>query len=484
MTATLDRHATPQPLPIDVPSTTGRAAERRNWLDPTLVALVVVAAVTRLWSLGAQKLNYDESFTAMAGRRPLGNLLTYLTAHDSHPPLDYLLRAPLGRAGVSEFWFRFPSAICSIAAVALLAVWLRPRGRVAVIATGLFALSAFQIAHGRDARMYAELEVLGVGIAMVTEHWLRRPARHHAPLLGVLVLIGLYTHVSMLLLAVGLVAVAGLRRDRDAWWWRGAVVAAVALWAATWGPHFVVQARGGHSSWIPATTFDTLTAAVARSVTYDLRYVLIVLAAVVAGAVVMMRRDRCLARVWLALFVVPVAVGGVAGLGLPVVLDRTFTLMSWAPVLAIAFLFEAVLRRQRLAGIALLIASAFVVVPSAAWAIGARSGPSGPITALDARIRPGDVVAVRPASKAPEMLWSLAIRKHLASHPVTVSGLDRTFSLRLGNARPTGRTWYLNWSIRRWPDLANPGTTSCAAPWRSGGLRITCISGATITAGR
>ncbi|MEP6625547.1 MAG: hypothetical protein ABJC79_13965, partial [Acidimicrobiia bacterium] len=450
MSLTLDRRTAAPPAEENPPVAPTRTAPSRWSNDAALVMLVALGAGFRLWSLGAQKLNYDESFTAMAGRRPFGDLLAYLTAHDSHPPLDYLLRAPLARAGVNEFWFRFPSAVCSIAALVMLALWLRPRGRIAVIATGLFALSAFQIAHGRDARMYAELEVLGVGIAILTDHWLRRPARYHAPLLGALVLVGLYTHISMFLLALGLLAAAGLRRDRNAWRWRGAIVGASAIWAVTWGPHFVVQAQGGHSSWIPATTFDTLTTAIARAVSYDLRYVLIVVAAVVVGAVVIVRRDRHLARAWVALFAVPVVAGGIAGLGFPVVLDRTFTLMAWAPAVALAFLFDAVLRRQRLAGLALVAATAVLVVaPSAAWAVGARSGPTDPLTALDARIRPGDVIAVRPASKQPEMLWSLAVRNQRASRPVVVSGLTRAFSIRLGTAPPTGRTWYLDWSVRR-----------------------------------
>lgn len=88
------------------------------WL---LAALVCGGAVLRLWGLGRYQLNFDESFTAMAGRLPLGDMLAFLRHHDSHPPLDYLLRAPLARAGVSEFMFRLPSAVCSIGALGLFA---------------------------------------------------------------------------------------------------------------------------------------------------------------------------------------------------------------------------------------------------------------------------------------------------------------------------------------------------------------------------
>ena len=83
-----------------------------------LVALVTVGAVFRLWGLGANRLNYDEAFTAMAGRLPVGSLFPFLRTHDSHPPLDYLLHLPLARLGVSAFWFRLPGVVCSVAALA------------------------------------------------------------------------------------------------------------------------------------------------------------------------------------------------------------------------------------------------------------------------------------------------------------------------------------------------------------------------------
>ena len=170
----------------------------------------------------------------------------------------------------------------------------------------------------------------------------------------------------------------------------------------------------------------------------------------------------------------PIAIAALAGLAEPVVLDRTFTLMAWAPVVAIAFLVEAVLRRRHLLGVTAVAATAFVVVPGATWSLTARRGPSDPLTALDRRIRPGDVVAVRPASKAPEMQWSLAVRNGLAGRPVQVAGLPKTFALRLGTGPATGRTWYLDWRTRRWPMPAAP--TSCGPAWRSGGVHVGCLT--------
>ncbi len=63
---------------------------------PTAIGLgllVVVGAVLRFWGLGASRLNYDESFTAMAGRLPIGSLFNLPPA----PRLAPTARLPAAR---------------------------------------------------------------------------------------------------------------------------------------------------------------------------------------------------------------------------------------------------------------------------------------------------------------------------------------------------------------------------------------------------
>ena len=43
-----------------------------------LAFVVVAGAVLRFWGLGANRLNYDDAFTTMAGRLPIGDLFAYL----------------------------------------------------------------------------------------------------------------------------------------------------------------------------------------------------------------------------------------------------------------------------------------------------------------------------------------------------------------------------------------------------------------------
>jgi hypothetical protein len=428
--------------------------------------------VLRLWGLGAHRLDYDEAFTAMAGRMPLGDLFAYLRSQDSHPPLDYLLRAPLARAGVNEFVFRLPSVVLSVGALALFAWWMRRYGLAGVIATALLAVSDFELTLGRTARMYAELELIGVLGAVLADTWLRRPRRWHTPALGALVLAGLLTHVEMCLLAVGLLAVAGLRRDRDAWLWRAAVVAGGAGWALLWGSSFLMQARTGHSNWIPRTTITGIVHTFGSVVTNRPELHLVALVAVAAGGVLLWRRDRRLARVFVCCSVVPAGLAAAAGTVAPVLIDRTLTVAAWGPFLAIGFLVEWLGRRSRLQAAVAIAVLASVMIPSAVHGLVAPSTPDTALRHVASAARSGDVVATRPGGKLAELTWSVGVRGRLPYHNVPVRGLGNTRGLVLARGAATGRIWLLDWSPRRVP-LGHHHL--CARPWSHGSARVVCL---------
>lgn len=432
----------------------------------------MAGAVARLWALGANQLNFDESFTAMAGRLPIGSLFAYLRANDSHPPLDYLLHAPLGRLGVSELVFRLPSAACSIAALALFAWWMRERGRVGVLATALMAVSAFQVLHGRNARMYAELELAGVGVAVLTDAWLRAPRRWHARVLGVLVFIGLLTHVSMILLAIGLCALPGRRTDREAWRWRGAIGVAGLGWLVLWGPSFLVQAQGGHSSWIPRTTVEGVVDTVGRLTTGQSAGALSVFSAVVFGGVLLWTRWPRLGTVWGACFAVPLVLATLGGIVAPVLLDRTLTLGAWAPLLALAVVVDRLLTRSRVLGVVATMLLVAIMIPTTVGVVTTRTGADHLLSELARRARPGDVVAVRGAGKVPEVAWSIGVRGAGSWRTVPVPRIADVAGIALLGGTPTGRVWLLDWSSRlRQAD----GYERCAPDQHFGVSRILCL---------
>jgi hypothetical protein len=441
-----------------------------SWILPALVAVGVGLRVWRVFSNG---LTFDESFTAMAGRRSLGDLLDYLRHNDSHPPLDYLLRAPLARAGASDFWLRSPSLLFSCAALALLAWWMRGRGWYGVIATALMAASGFQVVYGGEARMYALLQLLGVAMAMVTERWLRGPRPWHVHVIGGLVLVALFDHVSGVLAAAGLLAVAGFRRDRDAWRWRAALAAAGAVWAAVWGLALVDQLHGHWAGWIPRTTPWTFATTVARQFTLVEQSAPLVLAMVVAGGVLVCRSDRVVGRLWLCCGALPFALAAVIGLFSSFLFDRTLTLASWAPLLAVAALLDAARVRWDLLGRALVpLVLLFVLAATATFLVEKRWDYDLSVERLEQVARPGDVIAVRPARYGILVDWRIGVRGDRHTRPVALGGITDVDALLVTGGAPNGRIWLLTPGGSR---TAFRGYERCAPRWTDDVTEILCL---------
>jgi hypothetical protein len=137
-------------------------------------------------------------------------------AHDSTRRSTHLLHLP-SALGVSAFWFRMPGVLCSIAAWGCCAWWMRSR-RV-----GCWPPRSWR-AHVRDRprprgactrSSSRRCRGGGAGVRVVAG-----TAPAHAYLPGILVLLGLLTHVSMFLVGAGLLALPGRRRDCEAWRWR------------------------------------------------------------------------------------------------------------------------------------------------------------------------------------------------------------------------------------------------------------------------
>ena len=280
-----------------------------------------------------------------------------------------------------------------------------------MIATALMAVSTFQVLYGGEARMYALLQLLGVAIAVVTEQWLRAPRRWHAA-------------VRRRAAARRAVRprVGRADRGRSARGGRSPArpgrvdVARRArrcrcVWAAVWGLVLVDQLHGQWASWIPHTTPWTFATTVSRQVTLAEAVAPFVLAAVIGGGVVLCRRDRVLGRMWLALGVLPFALAAVIGVFASFLFDRTLTLASWAPLMAIAFLLDAGRRRWRTAGTAIVVTVMLIVtLASCTFLLEKRWDYDLSVERLEQVARPGDVIAVRPARYGILVDWRIGVR--------------------------------------------------------------------------
>ena len=349
---------------------------------------------------------------------------------------------------------------------------MRDRGRVGITATAAMSICAFQVAYAREARMYGPMELIGVSIAVLADSWLRRPRRAHALIVGVLTFVGLMTHISMGLVAVGLLALAGCRRDRDAWRWRAGVATGVAGWAVLWGPSFLVQSRGGHSSWIPHTTVVRFLDTVSALVTGRSGVSALVVVAIIAGGVACWRRDRTLGTVLVCCFAIPALLAAVLGLHAPVLLARTLTVVAWGPLLALGYLVDTLFRRARVVGGVAVVLGVLTMLSSVPAALG-PPGPTAALRELDRVARPGDVIAVQPPSKGIELYWTMGVRSDDGPvRAVQLSGIHRAVALALTGREPSGRLWLMQ--ISRQPiDLRRYHL--CAHTWLHGPTRMLCI---------
>jgi uncharacterized membrane protein len=449
------------------------ADPRRGVLLLCLAAALAVGVVLRFWNLGHANLDFDETFSAMAARLPVGKLFHFLRYHDSHPPLDYLVRKPFVGHTTSAWWIRFPSALLSVAALLALAGWMRRVGRLGVITVALAAISSFALTYARDARMYAAMTAVGAVCAWAAWQWLRTGSRAGAAAAGATLLLGLFLHSSALFLAVGLFLVPGLDRSRLAWWWRASVTLPVVVWVVAWGPSFRYQAGHNTASWIAYTRPDYLSRVLNEMVDSYPGIRLLVVALLVVGAVLVVRRDRAVGRVFVLCFVVPIGLIAAVGIGQHILLPRTLAFAAWAPMLALAAVIDTALERSRPMGIAVGALVAVAMVPSTLDAVRpSQPGPAAVLSHTAAVAHDGDVVGIHPDWLGPLVRWRLGVARPGIEHPRRRAGLDADLLL-LGDAPATGRIWLIEPTVY---DAHTPGLRACAQPWERDGYRVLCLA--------
>ncbi len=162
-----------------------------------VIVLLLLAFALRLYLLDHQSLWADEgNSVAMAPRAPLDILQR--TANDIHPPFYYLLlHYWVALVGTSVFAVRALSVLVGVAAVALtysVARKITPHPSVALIATGLLAISPFAIHYSQETRMYMPVTALGAASWLAWLHWRKDRINRVAVGYWLVTLAMLYSH--------------------------------------------------------------------------------------------------------------------------------------------------------------------------------------------------------------------------------------------------------------------------------------------------
>jgi len=405
-----------------------------------MVIAAVIGLVLRWWDLGGPGASFDEMFTGAYSHLPVTDIFGALRNHDSHPPLDYLVRHWFGASG-DTLALRVPSAVW--ASLALLAVlwWMWDRGWFGVAVVAITSLSSVELLYAHQARMYAFAILAGTVIAIASERWLADGSPRWRWLAGATLTLALFDHASALFLVPALVLVPGRRSDGESWRWRATAAAAVVIWAVVWGPSFLSQMRADPSSWIPLTTaLNAVTTVGGLRTLYAGTAVIVTLLLAVAWWFLREEFPH-LSWVWVALFVVPAAMAVVVGLHAHILLTRTLAIAAWAPPVALAALIERA-RRHSIPVLALcVVIVALLVVPSVKPSVAFDEGTSSLPATVAEHVPTGDAVAFHPAWLAPEAQWSLAAPWHPVVPPA-LQGLD-AYVYVVGGGDFSGRVWVL-----------------------------------------
>jgi hypothetical protein len=450
---------------VDRPDTTAPTRNQRL----VMLAALGVGFVLRWWDLGGPGASFDESFTGTYSHLPLGRIPAALRANDAHPPLDYLLRHFSGPLG-NIFALRAPSAVFGCLTLLVVAWWMWRRGWFGVAVVVLTSLSSFQLLYAHQARMYALAILCGTIAAAAAERWLREPLPRWRWMMGLALLVGLFDHSPVLLLAGGLVLVAGRRRDAEAWWWRATVAGALVVWGAVWGTSFVVQMRGAHSTWIPFTSVTSVRDAISGLTVLYTQIEVMAVCTVAVGVLVLLTQDRPLGRVTACLFVAPFAVACLVGLRSHFLLARTMAFAAWVVPLSLAALVEWARRRSGVMAAAMIALVVVLVVPSVKPAVTYQEDAAPAVRALGQDLQPGDAAAVYPSWLGPLAIWGLdAPRQPLV--PAALAGRGAFVFVRGGGAFD-GRVWVL----QPYPyAISTAGWVSCGGPTaRIGDYRLSC----------
>lgn len=254
------------------------------WYERHFIWLVLGGAVVAMaicLAIGLQQsVWFDEAYSIMLAKQPIGDLL-HLTSIDTHPPLYYLLlKFWAGLFGWSEVALRSLSVLAMGGAVVLGGVFARRffGVRAALSTLPFIVFAPFLLRYGFEIRMYSLASLIGIAatyvLALAVD--VKKPSAQVQLyiLYAVLVALGVYTLYYAVLLwlvhVIWLVWLARYRKEsifKQRWWF--ALLGSVVLFLP-WLPTFLKQMTNGALAPISqAMTVDNLVGVVSFQFLYQ-----------------------------------------------------------------------------------------------------------------------------------------------------------------------------------------------------------------------
>jgi hypothetical protein len=243
-----------------------------------LAGLMLISLWIRTRVLGAG-FWIDEGLSVGIAHHPLTSIPSLLR-QDGSPPLYYmLLHVWIGWFGDSERATHALSLIFALACVPL-AYWA---GRsifgplTGWICAGLAAVDPYLTYYGQETRMYSLVAALSFVAAVAYVHGVLDGRRRYLPVLGVALVLILYTHNWGLFLVLGYgIATLVFARDK----WKDAAVAGgiMLLLYLPWMPTLLFQSKHTAAPWAMVPSFHSLLLAPGAVLSGDAPFTAIVLA--------------------------------------------------------------------------------------------------------------------------------------------------------------------------------------------------------------
>jgi mannosyltransferase len=254
-------------------------ADLPTWATASLLAAITAVSLwVRTRVLGAG-FWIDEGLSVGIAHHPLTSI-PHLLREDGSPPLYYLLlHVWIGWFGDGENATHALSLIFALACIPL-AYWTGRTifGSLAgLVCAGLVAVDPYLTYYAQETRMYSLVAALSFVAAGAYVHGVLNGRRRYLPVLGVALVLILYTHNWGLFLIVGF-AVATLLFARDRW--RDAAIAGgvTLLLYLPWLPTLAFQGKHTGAPWAITPSFHGLLLAPGAVLSGDAPFMAIALA--------------------------------------------------------------------------------------------------------------------------------------------------------------------------------------------------------------
>jgi hypothetical protein len=380
-------------------------ADLPAWATATaLAAFMVFSLYLRTRVLGAG-FWIDEGLSVGIAHHHL-TAIPHLLRQDGSPPLYYLLlHVWIGWFGDSERATHALSLIFALACIPL-GYWVARSmfGKLAgLVCAALVAVDPFLTYYAQETRMYSLVAMLSFVAAGAYVHGVLDRKRWYLPLLGVSLVLILYTHNWGLFLALGYgVATLLFARDR----WREALIAAGVMLVLylPWLPTLLYQSKHTAAPWAITPSFHALLLAPGAVLSGDAPFMAIALAGGVGIATVVRRRGDPARRPVLALAAVvgvTVLVAWLASQISPAWTTRYFAVVA-GPLLIISA--AGLVRAGRLGLVALVLV--FVIWSNSVQQDN-KENAREVIHSVAAYVHPGDLVLTTHPEQVPVLRYYL-----------------------------------------------------------------------------